>query len=164
MTMNANWGSLKEARIGIGLHYDGSLTDRGALDWFSHKDCRVSYTYLLWDNGNIHPIAPRTARAYHMGVCRPSSPDLQYRDANSALYGLALAARPPDTALPAQVDSLVALCISLFQQHGWSREETWRIVGHSSECWPRNRKIDPVGPDPLRPVLSVEEVRKRVLG
>lgn len=159
-----NWGSLREPRLGIMLHYDGSTTDAGALAWFEHPLCRVSYNYLIWDDGNIHPIAPHTARAWHAGVCRSSSPLLHYQDANSAFYGLSIAAKPPDSVFPPQLQSVAALCISLFQQQGWPRSETWRIVGHSSECWPRNRKIDPEGPDPLHPVLSVDGVRRMVAG
>jgi len=145
------------------LHYDGSATDKGALAWFSHPDCKVSYNYLLWDNGNIHPIAPLDARAYHAGVCRPSDPRLPYTDANSALYGLSIAAKPPDVATPAQFESLYALCVSLFQREGWSRSEAWRIVGHNTECWPRGRKTDPEGPDLTQPVLSVADIRRAVL-
>lgn len=150
---------IREPRLGIMLHYDGSLTDQGALDWFRHPDCRVSYTYLVWDNGNIHPIAPLDARAWHAGVCRPSVPALGYRDANSAFYGVAVAAQSGDQVTEAQLDSLVALCQALYKREGWSREDRWRITGHADEAWPRGRKLDPVGPDPSRPVLSVPEVR-----
>lgn len=160
----SNWGTLREPRLGCMIHYDGSTTDAGALAWFAHPQCKVSYNYLIWDDGNIHAIAPHTTRAWHAGVCRSSSHLLDYRDANSAFYGLSIAAKPPDKVFPAQLESLVALCISLFQQQGWSRAETWRIVGHSSECWPRGRKTDPEGPDRLRPVLSVDDVRRLVAG
>ena len=157
-----NWGERREERLGVMLHYDGSTTDAGALAWFSHPDCKVSYNFLCWDDGNIHPIAPVYARAWHAGVCRSSDPRLPYRDANSAFYGVSIAAKPPDVVTPAQFESVYALCVSLFQREGWPRSETWRIVGHNTEAYPRGRKTDPEGPNAGRPVLSVEAIRQAV--
>ena len=52
------------------------------------------------------------------------------------------------------------LCRLYFKKHGWDPSETWRIVGHSSESWPRGRKTDPEGADPKNPILSVDDTRQ----
>lgn len=72
------------------LHFDGSVSDTGAWKWFTDPRCNVSYNYLVLDNGDIVSIAPKDARAWHAGKCRPSGP-LNYSDANSAFYGVAAA-------------------------------------------------------------------------
>lgn len=162
--MNRNYGALREPRMGICLHYDASSSDLGAVDWLVRDPrCAVSYNWLVLDDGQMVEIVPPTGRAWHAGVCRSSnSPQLPYTDANSALYGVAIAATQGETATDAQTQGVVTLCRTLYRMHGWSGKETWRIVGHSSEAWPRGRKIDPEGPDPSRPVLSVYRVRSSV--
>ena len=160
---NNNWGELREPRMGLMLHYDASSSDAGALDWLT-KDprCKVSYNWLVLDNAHIHAIAPGDKRAWHAGVCRSSDIRLPYTDANSAFIGIAIAATDGETATEAQMDSTVLLCQSLMLAHRWHRSETWRIVGHDTEAWPRGRKHDPTGSNPEKPVLSVAEVRRRV--
>lgn len=157
-----NWGDLKESRRGVMLHYDASSSDLGALTWlFRDKRCAVSYNWLVMDNGERVPHAPWDKRAWHAGACRPSNPSrLFYNDANSAFYGVAVAATNTDVATPLQVQSVVALCLELFTRHRWYREDIHRITGHNAEAWPRGRKDDPDGP--LGRVLSVAEVRMEV--
>ena len=160
-----NWNDdLREPRIGVLLHYDASVSDASAVQWLTRDPrCKVSYTWLILDDGSIITVAPPDARAWHAGICRASDPRLPYRDANSAFYGLSLAATAGDRATPAALTAIADLTRALFGRHGWdTRTELWRIVGHSTEAWPRGRKVDPVGPDPARPVLRVEEIRQRV--
>lgn len=138
-----NWNRRTEPRQGICLHYDGSASDPGAVTWLMRDPaCKVSYNKLVLDDGRIVTITPEDARAWHAGVCRPASEQLRYRDANSALYGYAIAAKPGDTASVAQRDALVRLCVETFEREGWSRQETWRITEHALEAWPRGRKVD----------------------
>lgn len=161
--MSGNWNSRREPRVGIMLHYDGSLSDPGAVAWLRDDPrCRVSYNYLILDDGTRVQIAPEEARAWHAGVCRPSSDRLPYHDANSAFLGVAIAATPPDRVQPRQFAEVVQLCQEYFRVRGWSLVETWRIVGHETEAWPRGRKIDPRGPNPAQPVLDVGLVRSAV--
>lgn len=148
-------------RIGICLHYDGSASDAGGIAWLKSPECKVSYNFAVRDNGDVVPIAPEDARAYHAGVCRPSVDRLAYTDANSALYGIALTATSGDVVTPAAFDAVVALCQRLYAKHGWS--EPWRITGHSAEAWPRGRKADPEG-NGATPVLRVAAVRTAVCG
>lgn len=157
-----NWDTRTEKVQGILLHYDESATDAGAVAWFRHPDCRVSYHYLVLDNGTPVNIAPVGTRAWHAGRCRPSNPErLDYRDANSAFYGVAIAANHKDTATPAQVATVVRLCQELFTGNDWPRAETWRISSHHLEAWPRGRKVDTKAPDG-RWVLDLDEVRRLV--
>jgi N-acetyl-anhydromuramyl-L-alanine amidase AmpD len=159
------WGDkLKEKRVGVMLHYDASASDPGAVSWLT-KDprCKVSYNWLVLDDGKVVTVAPRTARAWHAGVCRPSSEAPKYKDANSAFYGIAVAATAGDTVTEAQENAVIDLVDGLFAEHRWSRTlGLHRIVGHNTECWPRGRKSDPEGPNPSKPVLSVEAVREAI--
>lgn len=166
--MPSNWGTLREPRLGIMLHYDASTgTDAGALAWFAHPDCRVSYNYLVDDDGDVHVIAPPNARAWHAGACRSSdAARLPYRDANSAFYGVAWAGggRRGDVCPERALAGITVQCVTIFRAHRWPAEEVWRIVGHRTEAWPRGRKPDPEGPrHPNATILSVLDVRARVV-
>lgn len=153
----AKWGSkIYEPRQGIILHYDASSNDAGAVAWFSDPRCEVSYQFLVTDDGVAHRIAPDDARAYHAGVCQRSKDAPQYKDANSAFYGVSLAATAGDTCTPAAFRTVVRLCVGYFHKHGWGAAEVNRITSHSAEAWPRGRKHDPDG------VLDVGEVRREV--
>lgn len=152
----SNFGKLREPRVGIMLHYDGSGSDDGAVEWLLFDPrCKVSYNWLILDDGTVRDIAPMDARAWHAGICRPSRPELVYADANSAFYGIAVAAKPGDLATSAQVAMVEQLCFALMRRKGWT--EGWRITTHKAEAWPRGRKVDPDG------VLDVEQIRARVL-
>ena len=158
---NKQYGTLREDRQGICLHYDGSGSDRGAVQWFADERCKVSYNLLGLDDGSYVRIAPDTARAWHAGRCRPSDPDrLHYGDANSAFYGIAIASSGKHDVTPLQMLTMALLCHIYFKKHGWDLRDTWRIVGHSSEAWPRGRKTDPEGADPNNPILSVDDIRQ----
>jgi len=157
---NGAWhGTTREDRLGVMLHFDASASDEGAMAWFQDPRCRVSYNYLVLDDGSYVEIAPLDARAWHAGVCRPSRDDLTYRDANSAFYGIAAATNLKRSVTGLQLLTIAYLVRKLFQKNNWNPLDVWRIVGHSDECWPRGRKVDPVGLDPDRPILSVEAVR-----
>ena len=157
-----NWNTPREKRVGILLHYDASRSDKGAIAWLTADPrCAVSYHVLVTDDGTAYQIAPLDKRPYHAGTCVPSDPKrLPYRDANSALYGVAIAATDGEVATAAQVKGVVGVCDLLAAREGWDlAKESWRIVGHSSEAWPRGRKTDPEGSNPAKPVLSVTAVR-----
>lgn len=163
---------LREPRIGVMLHYDGSGTDEGAVAWFEHPECRVSYTILVLDDGTYVRIAPDTARAWHAGYCRTSDPErLPYEDANSAFYAISAATNAARDVTPLQTLAIAELVRRWFFLERWDTKETWRIVGHSSEAifgpghpraGERGRKTDPEGADPRNPILSVDDVRSLV--
>jgi N-acetyl-anhydromuramyl-L-alanine amidase AmpD len=154
-----NWNAMREPRVGIMLHYTGG-SFQGSVAWCRNPRSKVSYNWIIDVGGDEELLAPGTARAWHAGVCRPSDPRLQYTDANSAFYGIAIAATTGETATDAQVATVIRLCQRLFQQERWRPEtEAWRVVGHDTEAWPRGRKVDPTGPDPRNAVLSVATIR-----
>lgn len=138
------WNRLREPRLGVMLHWDGSFSDRGALLWLlSDPRCRVSYNWLVLDDGTVRDIAPPRARAWHAGDCRTSDPArLPYRDANSAFYSIAAAAKPGDTITPKQFRAIADLTRACFDAERWPLTDTWRVTDHSREAWPRGRKHD----------------------
>lgn len=170
-------------RLGVMGHYDASVTDRGALEWLLSIKCKLGYNFLIWDDGTVFEIIPRTMRAPHAGTTRTSDPArLRYPDglANSAFYGVAFAAggRAGDRATPAQLSAFGALARELFAQERWPLTETWRITSHHLEaCYParddrgrphpragqRGRKLDIVGPDRAHPLATLAELRAALL-
>lgn len=167
-----NFRELKEERQGVMLHYDGSRDDEAALKWFRDPEFKYSYNHIVFDDGSFLEMAPSDKRAFHAGYCRGHRrdlyPDVRYRDANSAFYGLCAAAKPRDTITPAQMATMAALVRRYFQRHGWRLPtECWRITTHSAEAiYKRDhahagelgRKLDPEGPDPARPLFTREQV------
>lgn len=145
--------------MGVMVHYDASASDPGSVSWLADPDCHVSYNDLVLDDGTHRTIVKWKNRAWHAGRCRPSHGLLTYRDANSAFVGIAAATNKRESATQAQLLTLALLCRLAFQVYGWPIEETWRVVGHDAEGWPRGRKIDPTGDDRRRPIISVEEIR-----
>ncbi len=158
-----NWNdTLREPRIGVMLHFDASVSDESAVAWLAGADVKVSYNYIVLDSGNMIPIAPESARAWHAGVCRTDDSRLSYRDANSAFYGVSIAATTGDVATVEAKRSVAALCRTLFLRHDWPLDEVWRIVSHRTQAWPRGRKNDPEGNDLAHPVMNTNEIRGMV--
>lgn len=156
--------ALEQPRFGVMLHYTAG-TDLSGLQWllFDPK-CRASYSDLVLDDGTVVCIAPRDARAYHAGVCRPSAGILAatkgqgYHDANSAFYGIAIAAESGDTATAAQLNIVTLMTAALFRNHQWPVEHVaFRLTDHASEAWPRGRKVD------TGTVLPLDVMRARVV-
>jgi N-acetyl-anhydromuramyl-L-alanine amidase AmpD len=137
------WGERRGDRVGVMLHYTGG-TDLSGLQWLLFDPrCKVSYNWLILDDGTTVSVAPQDARAWHAGACRPSDAVVPYRDANSAWYGIAIAAESGDTATAAQIAMVCAITSGLFRRHGWTAAHTrLRITNHEAEAWPRGRKVD----------------------
>lgn len=157
---NRNWGAVREQRIGCMIHYDASSSDPGAVAWFADPRCTVSYQLLVLDDGSYARVAPDDARAYHAGVCKPSDPRLGYKDANSAFYGLAIATNDKLDVTPLQMLTTAWLVRRYFEREGWPVTDTWRVVGHRTEAWPRGRKSDPEGADLKNPILSPADIHQ----
>lgn len=152
-----NWNKLVEKRLGIMAHYDDSSSDAGAVEWMLRDPrCKLSYNVLVLDDGTVVQVAPENARAWHAGVCRPSDPDhMPYKDANSAFYGIAVAASGKDKITEPQKQALIELCVRLMKKHGWT--EPWCITSHALEAWPRGRKVD------IGNVYPIEQARQDIL-
>jgi N-acetyl-anhydromuramyl-L-alanine amidase AmpD len=162
---------LKEPRQGVMLHYDVSVSDESSIAWFTDPDCKAGYNFIVMDSGNIIPIVALDKRAPHAGWCAPDGKGPRYRDANSAFYGVAIAATVGDVATVEQKRSVAALCLRLFSDHGWPITDVWRIVSHRSQAvyepghpkaGQRGRKKDPEGPDLAHPVMNTNEIRGMV--
>ena len=157
---NGHYGDLREPRRGVCLHYDASGSDAGAMAWFADPACKVSYHYLVLDDGGYVTVAPLDKRAWHAGVCRPSDPKLAYADGNSALYGIAAASSGHEDVTPLQLLTIAWLTRKLFEREGWPTTDLWRITSHRAEAWPRGRKSDPEGADLRNPIFSPADVRQ----
>jgi N-acetyl-anhydromuramyl-L-alanine amidase AmpD len=171
-------------RLGVMAHYDASVTDRGAIEWLLSLKCKLGYNFLIWDDGQVFEIIPRTMRAPHAGVCRTSDPRrLPYPDghANSAFYGVAFAAggRAGDRITDAQIRAFADVARELFAAERWPLAETWRVTSHHVEaCYPRltedgrphpragqrGRKVDIIGYDAAHPVATLEALRTALHG
>ena len=150
-----SWNKLREPRQGVMLHYDASSSDAGSLAWLTHPDIKCSYNFIVFDDGSWARIAPIARRAWHAGRCRPFTDSLEYGDANSAFYGLAIANSGGEEVTTAQLSTVIWLTKRLFVRHTWPYDESeYRVTTHSAEAWPRGRKIDPEGPDPANPLLT----------
>mgnify|MGYP000081000209 CR=1 FL=1 len=156
------WGDLTGDRAGVMLHYTAG-TDLSGLQWLLFDPaCRVSYNWLVLDDGTVVSVAPKGSRAWHAGACRRSNRVVAYGDANSAFYGIAIAAAPGDHATERQLAMVVQLVAALFAEHGWSSE--WvesRLTDHAAEAWPRGRKVDTGDVLPLDLVQSMVAARLR---
>jgi N-acetyl-anhydromuramyl-L-alanine amidase AmpD len=154
------WGKLREPRQGICAHYDASASDLGAVSWLLFDPaCTVSYNDLILDDGTVVTVAPENARAWHLGNGRPSHRLMRYVDGNSALYGIAIAARDGESATWEQERAFAALVRRRCARHRWDlAREPWRLTDHAAEAWPRGRKVDVRGTG-ATPVLPLERVR-----
>jgi len=154
-----NWNAVREPRVGVMLHYDASSSDRGAVQWLLNDPAPRCHTTGWCSMMGPWWRSPGRYASVARGHLPTSDPRTPYRDANSAFWGLSVAATDGDVATTAQKAAVADLCRQCFKRQGWPLTQVWRIVGHSTECWPRNRKVDPEGSDPRRPVLSVWEIR-----
>ena len=154
------WGELTQPRMGVMLHYTAG-TDLSGLEWLLFDErCKVSYNWLVLDDGTTVSVAPKEARAYHAGVCRPSAQLAAhpYHDANSAFYGIAIAAEPGDVVTSPALAMVVETTVGLFREHQWTPEQVrWRLTDHEAEAWPRGRKHD------TGHVLPLDLVQERVI-
>lgn len=162
------WHELKLARMGVALHYDGSATDAGGLEWLQGLPVKASYNLVVLDDGTWGVIAPLDKAAWHAGKSRSSDPArFVYPEgmANHAFYGLCILTNEKTAATMPQAITAAWLAARLFARHGWSRDtEAWRITTHAAEAWERGRKSDPEGYEYHReggknPIWSAADVR-----
>lgn len=150
---------LREPRIGVMLHYP-ACDFNTAVAYCCDPASKVAYHVVIAGDGAAVQLCPWDSRAWHAGVCRPSTTSRSYEDANSAFYGIALSGGPafgPPT--DAQEQTLNSILYDRFEAHAWSLSEWYRVVSHGAEAWPRGRKDDPEGSGPV-PWLDMEGVRK----
>jgi hypothetical protein len=174
-------------RWGVMLHYDASTSDASAVAWFRDRAFKLSYHRAYLDDGRRVQILPRFAgtAAFHAGVCRRTT---QVQSANDAFYGLAITANVGDVVGARQLQAVAEDTALIARWHqrfnpdpamrAWWRTDrvgTWltghnewaifneRDNPHSSHLWGKlGRKVDPIGPNPDRPVLSLVKAREAV--
>jgi N-acetyl-anhydromuramyl-L-alanine amidase AmpD len=152
------WNRLREERQGVMLHYTGGSDLSGVRFLLFDPSCQVSYNWLYLDDGTCANVAPAGARAFHAGACRRADGTIAYTDANSAFYGIAIAAEPGDRATARQRALVIEHVVALFRAHGWPAEEVpARLTDHAREAWPRGRKVD------TGDVLSLADIRGAVI-
>lgn len=156
-----------EKRVGIMLHYDGSRTDAGAQNWFDDPAFKLSYNRAYTDGGRRIRLTPSIMnRAYHAGACRT---DARVKGANGAFYGLCITAGAGDQATAPQFENICRDTADIARYHQQRGDKGWELsniaywlTGHELWAIPKGRKIDPTGPNPSRPVLSLAAARVRV--
>lgn len=160
------------ARSGVMIHFDDSSSDASAEEWFRDPRCHVSYNRLVLDTGDVVQITPTMEHAaWHAGHCLTPN-------ANRAFYGIAAATDERTPVTPAQLEAIAHDTAALFLLNRWpAADVTRRIRGHDEEAiytkaefptkpalWGKlGRKIDPTGLHPDRPILSLLQLRHRVL-
>lgn len=129
---------LTEERVGIMLHiYEDEPST------LISKKSNLSYNVLVLQDGSYSWLVNPSKRAWHAGNCKPSNPQLDYEDANSAFYGIALYV-PNGAATPMQLITGAWMVGNLLVHHGWPIDQDhWRLAYHSEEAWPRGRRSDP---------------------
>lgn len=174
-------------RRGIMIHYDASQSDEGALSWFRSAQWKLSYHRAYTDSGRRVQILPRFAgtAAFHAGVCDKRQ---GVTSANDAFYGLSITATEGDRVTDKQLNALVEDSALIAEWHRrfnpdpelrvwWQPDNihVW-LTGHNEwaifnerdnpktpKLWGKlGRKLDPVGPDPDAPVLSLVAARARI--
>jgi len=156
MTLSPNHNALRGDRQGLMVHYSaGSFA--GTVAWCRDPASGVSYNRVVGPEGEVVVLVPDDRRAWHAGVCRPTS-RFAYADANSAFEGIALSGGPPVPPTAAQVGALVRVLAERMRARRWGAAEIWRITGHEHEAWPRGRKHDPSGGS-VPPWLDLDAVR-----
>lgn len=142
---------------GVMLHFDDSSEDEWAVAWFKDPRCKVSYTRLYLDSGDVVQVTPSLAEAaWHAGKCRTPN-------ANSYFYGLAAATNAKVAVTEKQFAAMRDDVIRIFEFHRWTAADVdRRIRGHNEEAVPAGRKIDPVGLNPAKPILDLVAFRQAV--
>lgn len=119
---------LAARRRGVMLHYDDSKRDDWALAWYLDPRCKNGYTWLVLDDGSLIELADPAMRTPHAGPCLVPR-------ANSAFYGMSAATNGLVPATLLQLQTIVRVCVTLFQYHGWSAAQVGdRIVGHDEQA------------------------------
>lgn len=149
--------------MGVMYHYDASASDAGGLAWLQNPTIRAMYELVVADDGSWGRLGPADARVWHAGKTRSSDPErLPYpeNEANSAFYSISILNSGREGCTAPQMLTAAYLGRWIFEHNGWDPVvDAFRVTGHHLEAWPRGRKLDPIGPNPENPILSLEDIR-----
>jgi len=144
-----NYGGINRGRRYIILHANGASTE-SSINWFKDPDARVSYHYLVTQDGVIFQFVDEGKRAWHAGVSRWQDDS----DLNDLSVGIAVESvdgtESDLTAL--QINTLRTLIIDIAERHGIP---TAHVLAHK-EVSP-GRKVDPIH-------INMPEMRKSLDG
>ena len=145
-----NWSDRGGVAIDCVVIHDTECPEAdSALAWFASPSSRVSAHYVIDRDGTIYRCVEDEVSAWHAGDCVfEGSADVDARSIGVDLVGFASTAY-----MPAQLDALVELCLSLCVRYRIALD---RIVGHQDIVRPAGRKRDP------GPHFPWAEVRGRI--
>ena len=132
-----NWSGRGGVAIDCVVIHDTECREAGpTLAWFASPGSRVSAHYVIDRDGTIYRCVDDEVGAWHAGDCVvPGCPDV-----NACSIGIELVGFAATAYMPAQLDALVELCLSLCVRY---RIAVDRIVGHQDIALPAARKSDP---------------------
>lgn len=120
------------------LHYTAMHSAEAAISRLCDPDAEVSAHYVISETGDVTPLVPEDARAWHAGTGAWG----QVRDVNSHSIGIELANAGPLADMPPfpepQMAALESLLSAILQRHGIPPE---RVIAHSDMA--PGRKADP---------------------
>ncbi len=164
--------SLQQEKVGIMVHFDGSMSDSGGLSWLKSKKFTLGYNRVYGDSGKIYKMIALFMRAPHAGVCRKNK---IIKDPNSAYYGLCALTNEKTPVTTIQFENMLEDAYRIYKFHGWNVEDiSWRVRGHNEEAiysksstknsklWGKlGRKMDPKG-EITEHVLNMDTFRAKL--
>jgi N-acetylmuramoyl-L-alanine amidase len=118
------------------IHDTGCREIGPTLTWFASPASRVSAHYVIDRDGTIYRCVDDEAAAWHAGDCVLEG----CADVGACSIGIELVGFGDTAYMPAQLDALVELCLSLCVRYRIALD---RIVGHQDIAVPAGRKRDP---------------------
>lgn len=126
----------------IVIHYTGSLSIHGTLDWFQRRESKVSAHYVVGTDGRVVQMVRDADIAWHAGrsAMRPREEPPGEPNVNAFSIGIELVGTHDSGFTDKQLASLYALIEVLIARY---RIHPDRVVGHLHIA--PGRKIDPDG-------------------
>lgn len=119
------------------LHDTGSTSAAGTLSWLADPRSRVSYHYLVTQDGTVYQCVSERHRAWHAGKAHLHGVPC---DVNGRSIGVALVSDGESEYPAAQLRALLWLTLDLLE--GWPIPIR-NVVGHRDVAVPPGRKQDP---------------------
>lgn len=119
----------------IVIHYDAGISIAGTLKWLRRK--RLSYHYIIHQNGTIYKLVDPKYVANHAGVSKWNDID----GMNNYSIGICLQNDAFTPYTDAQYNSLRWLIGVMKQRYPDITDD--KIIGHEDVAWPSGRKSDP---------------------
>lgn len=137
------------------IHYTGSLSIYGTIDWFKRTESKVSAHYVVGTDGRVVQMVAEEDVAWHAGrsAMRPWETPPGEPNVNAFSIGIELVGTPDSGFTDRQLASLYTLIEILVGKYRIPPE---RVVGHAHIA--PGRKIDPDGYNQQFPWAKTREV------